>query len=547
MAQELFLGLDLSTQSLTALVVSIEAGIVHQEALNFDQTYPHYGTRGGVLPAADSQRAHVDPMMWLEALEDMLGRLKRLGLTRRIAAMAISAQQHGTVYLGRRAAAGLSGLDPTVGLAHGLAGIFARRTCPVWMDSSSGCECREITHALGGHAAVAGLTGSVATERFAGPQIRKFCKEDPDAYARTTHIALISSFVTSVLAGRLAPVDAGDGYGTNLADIRRGDWSAQALAATAPALRPRLPRLVAGDEVIGAVSAYLSDRFGFRPETRVVVGSGDNPSSLVGLGLIGDPDRHAVSLGTSDTYFGYLPGLPDAVRTEGHIFGAADGRAMFLICFKNGSLARERVKSDFGLSWGQFTQLLLNTPAGNRGRIMLPYFMPEITPLILDAGVRRFGGLAADDAAGNVRAVVEAQAMALYLHAGWVGNRPGRLIATAGGSQNEGLLRVIAEVFDAEVQTLEVKESAALGAALRAAHAWLAAHGTGVGWGELFRAVVKPGAGRTIRPASGASLPYHAPGGLLSLYAACERHAAGAGPAPTEALAAFRGRFPERQ
>ena len=100
---------------------------------------------------------------------------------------------------------------------------------------------------------------------------------------------------------------------------------------------------------------------------------------------------------------------------------------------------------------------------------MLPYFMPEITPLILNAGVRRFGGLAAADAAGNVRAVAEAQAMGIYLHSAWVGKRPGRVLITAGGSGNQGLLTVMAHVFGAEVQTLEVKEGAALGAALRAA------------------------------------------------------------------------------
>jgi xylulokinase len=306
-----------------------------------------------------------------------------------------------------------------------------------------------------------------------------------------------------------------------------------------------LPRLVARDEIIGAVSPYLSARFGFRPGTRVVVGSGDNPSSLVGLGLIGDPDRHAVSLGTSDTYFGYMQALPGVVRTEGHIFGTSDGRAMFLICFKNGSLARERVKDDHGLDWEDFSRILLQTAPGNRGRILMPYFLPEITPLVLDAGQRRYGGLAAGDAAGNVRAVAEAQAMALYLHSGWVGKRPERILVTAGGSENRGLLRVIAEVFGAKVQTLEVKESAALGAAMRAAHAWMNAHGAAIGWGELLRAVVKPGAGRTIRPAPGASLTYQAPGGLLSLYAACERHLLGSGPDPEEAIRVFRSNFPE--
>lgn len=122
------------------------------------------------------------------------------------------------------------------------------------MDSSTGRECREITVALGGDGSVARLTGSVATEWFAGPQIRKFWKEDPEAYDRAAHIALISSFVTSLLFGCFAPVDAGDGYGTNLADVRSGTWSQAAMEAAAPGLQQRLPRRVAEDCIVGCVS-----------------------------------------------------------------------------------------------------------------------------------------------------------------------------------------------------------------------------------------------------------------------------------------------------
>ena len=78
---------------------------------------------------------------------------------------------------------------------------FSRNTSPIWMDSSTSKECREITDSLGGDRQVARLTGSIASERFAAPQIRKFWKEKPAAYAKTSHIALISSFITSLLVG----------------------------------------------------------------------------------------------------------------------------------------------------------------------------------------------------------------------------------------------------------------------------------------------------------------------------------------------------------
>jgi sugar (pentulose or hexulose) kinase len=103
---------------------------------------------------------------------------------------------------------------------------------------------------------------------------------------------------------------------------------------------------------------------------------------------------------------------------------------------------------------------------------------------------------------------------------------------------------VIADVFGAEVQTRDVKESAALGAALRAARTWRNAHGSPADWQELFGAIVTSERGRVVRPAADASRRYHAPNGLLAVYAACERFARGLGPVPEEKIKAFREAFP---
>lgn len=315
------------------------------------------------------------------------------------------------------------------------------------------------------------------------------------------------------------------------------------MEATAPGLEQRLPPLLVKDELVGEVSSYLASRYGFDPRTEVIVGSGDNPCSLVGLGLIGQPDTHAISLGTSDTYFGHMPELADQKRTTGHVFGTADGKAMFLICFKNGSLAREHIKNRFGLNWREFSEILLSTPAGNQGRIMLPYFLPEITPLVLEPQAIRFGGLTPDDAQANVRAVAEAQAMAMFLHSNWTGPRPQRIFVTAGGSENRGLLNVIAQVFGAEVHSFEVKESAALGAALRAAHCHQNAKGKSTTWESLTEPFLRQSSTGVAYPDQKQVEIYQSQNGLLSVYQACEAFALYKGTDPHEKLKVFRKLF----
>lgn len=544
MAKELFLGLDLSTQSLTAVVIDLSNKEIRQNSLNFDDRYPSYKTEGGVIICEDPKVVHSDPRMWIEALDDILNWLKEKGLTAHIRGIGVSAQQHGSVYLNQDAPVALSLLNPSHKMLAQIQNIFSRKTSPVWMDSSTNKECLEITESLGDDLNVARLTGSIATERFAGPQIRKFWKEGRENYEKTNYIALISSFVTSLLIGRLVPVDAGDGFGMNLADIRTGEWSEAALRATAPDLKRRLPQLMIKDDVVGNVSKYLVERYSFNPDTKVIVGSGDNPCSLVGLGLIGEPNISAISLGTSDTYFGYMPKLLDKERSTGHIFGTANGKYMFLICFKNGSLAREQVKNSYSLSWHEFSKILLDTPPGNRGRIMLPYFLPEITPLMLAPEVSRFGGLAKEDAQANVRAVAEAQVMAMYLHSDWTGHQPKSILVTAGGSENRGLLKVISHVFGAEVRSFEVKESAALGAAIRAVYCCLNNEGAKIGWNELIETFVKGHVAHVVYPSPNDVKIYHDKHGLLSVYEACEKFALGIGENPHKKIEVFKKQFP---
>ena len=71
---------------------------------------------------------------------------------------------------------------------------------------------------------------------------------------------------------------------------------------------------------------------------------------------------------------------------------------------------------------------------------------------------------------GNCRAVVEAQMISMRIHSEWMGVRPTRIYATGGASANREILQIMADVQGCPVCRSDVSNSAALGAALRAAH-----------------------------------------------------------------------------
>jgi xylulokinase len=54
---------------------------------------------------------------------------------------------------------------------------------------------------------------------------------------------------------------------------------------------------------------------------------------------------------------------------EGHVFGSPTGQYVTLICFKNGSLAREKMRELYSIkNWDKFGEVLNQTRPGNDGK-----------------------------------------------------------------------------------------------------------------------------------------------------------------------------------
>lgn len=411
--------------------------------------------------------------------------------------------------------------------------------------SSTTLECNEIATAATGDDVVRRITGSNVTERFTGmvmlrvhvlslfsfatfnfcwctvfmfigPQIRSFSKSEEGAYNKTGRIHLVSSFVASVLCGEDVAIDRGDAAGMNLMDLSTSQWSDVMMHATARNLAAKLPPIVPSDSVVGQIGSYCVEKYGFVAGTPIVAFSGDNPNSLVGMGAHCSGTA-VISLGTSDTYFASMS-TADAAASEGNpygsIFGNPAGGSFCLTCFKNGSLAREAVRDMFDMTWDAFSCSLRNTVSGNNGNMMLGYFVPEITPLVLVPGAQLFGDdefVRWDCSGSTIRGIVEGQAMSMRYHACWMA-APTRVVMTGGASNNDEVVQVFADVFGVVVERLSVTNSAALGAAMRAAAAFSPPHIT---LDDICGQFACPEASKSIYPNSSAHAEYNA---LLPLF-----------------------------
>ncbi|KAF7830080.1 xylulose kinase 2 [Senna tora] len=486
-----YLGFDSSTQSLKATVLDSNFNIVVSELVRFDSDLPHYNTKDGVYRDSSVNGRIVSPtLMWVEALDLMLQKLSKSKLNfGKIAAVSGSGQQHGSVYWRSGSSQILSSLDPKKSLLDQLGNAFSIKESPIWMDSSTTAQCRQIEEACGGAIELAKVTGSRAYERFTGPQIKKIFDTQPEVYNNTERISLVSSFVASLLIGAYAAIDHSDGAGMNLMDIKKKDWSKLALEATAPGLESKLGNLAPAYSVAGNIAAYFVERYHFNKNCLVINWSGDNPNSVAGLTL-NIPGDLGISLGTSDTVFMITkdpnPGL------EGHVFPSpVDSEGyMVMLVYKNGSLTREDVRDRFAeKSWDTFNKFLQQTPPLNGGKLGFYYKDHEILPP-LPVGFHRYiienftgdtlDGLSEHevqefDAPSEVRAIIEGQFLSMRAHAERFGmpSPPQRIIATGGASANHCILSSIASIFGCDVYTVQRPDSASLGAALRAAHGFL--------------------------------------------------------------------------
>lgn len=171
------LGFDLSTQSLSLLVLSGatplgETWEIEKEyTLNYDTDLPQYNTSGtyqrlsqywicvgGVIRHSDGVTVTSPTTMWIHALDLLLHRVQE-GLPSpnfsansnedgflfsRVIALSVSGQQHGSVYWRNNSHKLLTTLNPDQTLVSQLASAFSVEQSPIWMDSSTHHICQEI-------------------------------------------------------------------------------------------------------------------------------------------------------------------------------------------------------------------------------------------------------------------------------------------------------------------------------------------------------------------------------------------------------------------
>ena len=514
------MGLDISTQGISAVVVDIDRREkIHEHSLDYcrDSRLNTFGIRQEdyILPPESEGEASQPPVLFFAALDAVFSDLKDAIDLSSVVVINNSSQQHGHVYLNQKASSIFSHLLKENSAASNLETIlkdaFTYQRAPIWMTSNTTEQAEHIRHHVGGKEAVIKLSGSDVPLRFTGAVIRRIAQQHPDVYSQTKTIQLISSLVTAVLTGNAGTaIDFANACGMALMDYRQKGWSdalinaaTDGLPGGGDALKRKLPPITAPDAIAGNIASYFIKKYGFSPTCRVVAGSGDNPQSKV---LV---DGDLLSLGSS---------LVNMVSTDGNTFdlnGYANamydglGRPFIFGCRTNGTMVWDRVRTLYGLTKDEYVpaeRALRDTPIGKH----LVFWQPrdESFPPSGKFEITRIGdetpGLGIDYAG-----LIESTLASVYYHSkGFTRDTKEPLYVTGGAGNSPEIIRRVAAIWNRPVITLD-EGGAALGAAAAGACAYLQTQQPL----ELLKTT------QPIQPKLNDVQAFHNPGGYLDAFA----------------------------
>ncbi|KAF3993522.1 hypothetical protein FT663_01857 [Candidozyma haemuli var. vulneris] len=405
-SDDLFLGFDLSTQQLKVIVTDADLNARKTYAVGFDDYFKDkYGVNKGVLTDENAGEILSPVKMWLEAVDTAFGLMKKDNFPfQQVKGMSGSGMQHGSVYWSSSASDALENLGNASSLLEGLDGALAWETSPNWQDHSTGQEIKDFEKVTGGPDNLAERTGSRAHHRFTGLQIRKLAvRKAPEVYQKTSRISLVSSFLASVLLGKIAPIEHADACGMNIYNIADGKYDEE-LTSVAAGVHPSLDgaskedtangvrelkdKLGPIDEItydaLGTVCPYFIKKYGFSEDAKIYSFTGDNLATIISLPV--EQNDVMMSLGTSTTVL--LVTEQFNPSSQYHLFKhpTIKNAYMGMICYSNGALAREYVRNDVNEkyklgrdSWDKFDEILdASEKFDNRLGIYFP--IGEIVP-----------------------------------------------------------------------------------------------------------------------------------------------------------------------
>ena len=355
------------------------------------------------------------------------------------------------------------------------------RPAILWCDVRTTKQCQYITEKVGKDLLVSS-TCNPALEGFTAPKIIWVRENEPDIYEKAFKMLLPKDYVRFRLTGEIAS-EVSDAAGTILFDVRNRKWSREVLdkLSISPDLMPQCYESI---DVCGTITPKVAELTGLRAGTPVVGGGADNACTAVGNGIV-VTGKTSASIGTSGTVLTptdapevdpdlrahtFCHCVPHKWYTMGVMLSA--GGAFRWLRDTLGDKEVEQARKKGIDPYEIMTEEAAQAKPGCEGLVFLPYLIGERTPHG-DANAKGvfFGITLRHGKEHIVRSVMEGVTYgmrdSLEIIKGF-GLDVGQITATGGGARSALWRQMQADIYGAEVVTINIAEGPAFGAAILA-------------------------------------------------------------------------------
>jgi xylulokinase len=436
-----FLGFDIGTSGVKALLIESDGEIMASASASLDVARPHPGW---------SEQAPAD---WWDAVNKTALALAQdhAESMASVRGIGLSGQMHGMVALDKDD----NVLRPTI----------------LWNDTRNAAEAQELDDVFSNYRKIG---GNAVMPGFTAPKALWMARHEPDLFTKVATILLPKDYIRFLMSGEKIS-DMSDSAGTLWLDVAARTWSPELLTPCGLSIE-QMPKLTEGSAPAGQLRPDIAQKWGIKNTVTIAGGGGDNAAAACGLGVI-NPGDAFLSLGTSGVVFSVTDSFAPAPANGAHAFCHAlpdTWHQMGVI-----------LAATDCLNW---LSEISNTPVATlmnsiekdsfnpSPMLFHPYLSGERTPHN-DALARGgfFGISRGDDSSDMTRAVLEGVAFAMadavdVLAA--ADKRPSTLLATGGGAKSRYWLSLIAAVTGCEII---IPEDGDFGAALGAARLGLLA------------------------------------------------------------------------
>ncbi|MBR7926860.1 xylulokinase [Aerococcaceae bacterium zg-ZUI334] len=441
------LGIDLGTGSLKGLLFDETGKLITTVSRKYDLSQPQPGY------------SEQNPDDWKVAMFEVLDELKATvsDFAEQLVGISFSGQMHSLVLLDEHNQV----IRPAI----------------LWNDVRTTAQCQQIMATFGDE--LLAITKNIALEGFTLPKVLWVQEHEPDNWSKVRHLLLPKDYLVHTLTGNYS-MDYSDAAGTLLFDVANLKWSDEILSQfnIDAAI---LPTLYQSAQCVGNVTESIASRYGFANPVAVMAGGADNACAALGAGIV-KLGRGMISIGTSGVFLSSEENGDADYQGKLHLFnhsapnlhysmGVTLAAGNSLDWFKN-TFARD-------LSFETLLSGIGEIPIGSEGLLFTPYITGERTPHN-DSEIR--GSFTNMDIRHGLthfaRAVLEGITFSLKDAQVIMSETSQRefteLVSVGGGAKNSDWLQMQADIFNADIITLETEQGPGVGAAM------LAALGSGV-------------------------------------------------------------------